>query len=74
MPRPFRMWLYPIPAVIAVVGFVYVLFMRPNFQREMKYAAVLIIVGLVIYFIRSYKRGEFPFDRQLVTEPSAGNG
>ena len=74
MPRPFRMWLYPIPAVIAVVGFVYVLFMRPNFQREMKYAAVLIIVGLVIYFIRSYKRGEFPFDRPLVTEPSTGNG
>jgi amino acid transporter len=59
MPRPFRMWLYPIPAVIAVVGFVYVLFMRPNFQREMKYAAVLIIVGLVIYFIRSYKRVSF---------------
>ena len=74
MPRPFRMWLYPVPAVVAVVGFVYVLFMRPNFQREMKYAAVLIIVGLVIYFIRSYKRGEFPFDRPLVTEPSTGNG
>src|SRR5207253_513081 len=43
--RPFRMWLYPLPAIIALVGFSYVLFMRPNFQREIKYAAVLVTVG-----------------------------
>jgi amino acid transporter len=61
MPRPFRMWLYPIPAILAVIGFVYVLFARPNFQKEIKYAAVLIVVGLVVYFLRSYRRGEYPF-------------
>lgn len=61
MPRPFKMWLYPIPAVIALIGFLYVLFMRQNFQKEVKYAAVLIFLGLIIYFIRSYRRGEFPF-------------
>ncbi|HEY0428768.1 MAG TPA: APC family permease [Pyrinomonadaceae bacterium] len=61
-PRPFRMWLYPIPALVAIVGFLYVLFMRPNFQKEIKYAAVLIVLGLIIYLVRSYKRGEFPFD------------
>lgn len=61
IPRPFKMWLYPIPALIALIGFLYVLFMRQNFQKEVKYAAVLIFVGLIIYFIRSYRRGEFPF-------------
>lgn len=61
MPRPFKMWLYPLPAVIAIIGFLYVLFMRPNFQKEIRYAAVLIVAGLVIFFIRSYRRGEFPF-------------
>jgi amino acid transporter len=61
VPRPFKMWLYPIPALIALIGFLYVLFMRQNFQKEVKYAAVLIFLGLIIYFIRSYKRGEFPF-------------
>jgi len=61
MTRPFRMWLYPIPAIIAILGFLYVLFMRPNFQKEVKYAAVLIILGLAIYLFRSYKRKEFPF-------------
>jgi amino acid transporter len=66
MRRPFRMWLYPIPALVALTGFLYVLFMRQNFQKEVKYAAVLIIVGLVVYLIRSYKRGEFPFGERVV--------
>lgn len=60
-PRPFKMWLYPLPALIAILGFVYVLFMRPNFQKEIRYAAVLIVLGLIIYFVRSYRRGEYPF-------------
>ncbi len=64
-PRPFKMWLYPLPAVIAIIGFLYVLFMRPNFQKEVKYAAVLIVVGLLVYFVRSYKRGEFPFGERI---------
>lgn len=65
LPRPFRMWLYPIPAIIAFCGFVYVLFARTNFQKEIRYAVVLIVVGLIIYFVRSWKRGEFPFDKSV---------
>jgi len=67
-PRPFRMWLYPLPALVAIVGFVYVMLMRPNFQKEVKYAAVLIILGLIVYFARSYKRGEFPFEKRETAE------
>jgi basic amino acid/polyamine antiporter, APA family len=66
LPRPFKMWLYPIPSLLAFLGFVYVLFSRPNFQKEIKYAVVLIIVGLAIYFIRSKRRGEWPFTKQNV--------
>jgi len=61
MARPFRMWLYPIPALIALSGFLFVLFSRKDFQKEIKYAAVLIVVGLAVYLIRSYRRKEFPF-------------
>ncbi len=64
MPRPFKMWLYPLPALVAIVGFLYVLFMRPNFQKEIRYAVVLIVAGLIVYFARSYRRKEFPFDRR----------
>jgi amino acid transporter len=70
IPRPFKMWLYPIPALLAIIGFLYVLFMRPNFQKEIRYAAVLVFIGLVIYFVRAYKRGEYPFNssKEVATE------
>lgn len=66
MPRPFRMWLYPVPAIVAMVGFVYVLFMRPGFFKEIKYAVVLVVAGLIVYLVRSYKRKEFPFRSDVV--------
>jgi basic amino acid/polyamine antiporter, APA family len=64
LPRPFRMWLYPVPALVAFVGFLYVLFMRRNFEKEIRYAAVLALIGLLIYFVRARMRGEWPFARQ----------
>ena len=63
MPRPFKMWLYPLPAFVAIAGFLFVLFSRPNYQKELKYAAILIIIGLVIYLIRAFLRKEYPFAR-----------
>jgi len=61
MPRPFRMWLYPLPALMAIAGFTYILLARKNFQREIKYALVILIAGLLVYFARSWKRHEWPF-------------
>jgi len=60
-PRPFRMWLYPLPALLALSGFIYVLISRKNFLKEIRYAAVLVVAGLVVYFIRARVRGEWPF-------------
>lgn len=68
--RPFRMWLYPIPALLALTGFVYVLISRKNFMKEVRYAAVLVVVGLIIYFVRARMNREWPF----VSEPPAGAG
>src|SRR4030095_1740804 len=68
LPRPFRMWLYPLPALIALSGFVYVLISRKNFQKEIRYAAVLAVVGLTIYFIRARMRGEWPFQTREQTQ------
>jgi len=63
MPRPFKMWLYPLPAIVALVGFLYVMFMRDGFAKQLKYAVVLIVIGLAIYLARSYRRGEYPFQK-----------
>jgi basic amino acid/polyamine antiporter, APA family len=61
LPRPFRMWLYPLPALMAIAGFLYVLLARQNFQREVKYAVLVLIVGLLVYFFRARRRHEWPF-------------
>ena len=72
MPRPFRMWLYPLPALTAIAGFVYILLARKNFQREIKYAFVILILGLLVYFIRARKRREWPFVSASGTPDLAG--
>jgi len=61
MQRPFRMWLYPLPAVIASAGFLYVLIARKDFLKEVRYAVVILTLGLAIYLVRAWKRGEWPF-------------
>jgi basic amino acid/polyamine antiporter, APA family len=63
-PRPFRMYLYPVPALLAMAGFLYVLVMRPGFMKEIRYAVVIIAVGLIIYMARSWRRSEWPFYRR----------
>jgi APA family basic amino acid/polyamine antiporter len=64
LPRPFRMWLYPLPALLAICGFLFVLFNRANAMKEVRYAVVLLLAGLVIYFVRSWRNGEWPFRQQ----------
>ncbi len=61
LPRPFRMWLYPVPAVLAIAGFTYILLARKNFLREIRYAVVIVVVGLAIYLVRSWRTREWPF-------------
>lgn len=63
MPRPFRMWLYPLPALIASIGFGYILFVRVNALKEIRYAIVILILGIVIYMARAWRNGEWPFGR-----------
>ncbi len=57
LPRPFKMWLYPVPAILAIVGFVYILFARTNSLSQLRYAFVLLVVGLILYFFRERLRG-----------------
>ena len=61
MPRPFRMWLYPVPALLACAGFLFILFNRPNALKEVRYAVVILVTGLVIYMIRAWRHREWPF-------------
>lgn len=52
LPRPFRVWLYPVPPLVAILGFGYLLFARANFVRELLFAGVLILVGSAVFLVR----------------------
>jgi amino acid transporter len=62
-PRPFRMWLYPVPALLAAMGFVYVVLARKNFAKELVSAATIMVLGVLIFLVRSWHRKEWPFAR-----------
>jgi len=49
---PFRMPLFPVPALLAIAGFVFVLFSRPQAAREIVLAAVVMLVGAAVYLVR----------------------
>jgi basic amino acid/polyamine antiporter, APA family len=61
LPRPFRMWLFPLPALIAIAGFLFILIKRQNALREVRYAAVILLLGLIIYMLRAWQSREWPF-------------
>lgn len=52
--RGFRMPLYPLPALLALSGFLFILFSRPNFHREIRTAGIILLAGLIVYAVRNY--------------------
>jgi len=67
VPRPFRMWLYPVPGVLALIGWLYA-FASPAFQPQgwkfMLYAFGTIAAGLVAYLLLAWRKREWPFPSQ----------
>jgi amino acid transporter len=60
LPRPFRLWLYPLPPLLALLGFGYIVFSRPNFHRELLLAAAVALLGTAIFLMRWLVRYRFP--------------
>jgi amino acid transporter len=63
-PRPFRMWLYPLPALFALVGWLGV-FVTPALQpggwEFMAYAFGTIGMGFTAYLILAWRKRDWPF-------------
>ncbi len=61
LPRPFRMWLYPLPALLASIGFIFVLVSRTNSLLQIRYALLVLLTGTALYFARAWRNGDWPF-------------
>ncbi len=58
--RPFRMWLYPIPGLISVLGWIYVL--GTAARKSLIFAFAVFAIGTLAYMLRARVRGEWPFE------------
>jgi amino acid transporter len=50
--RPYGMWLYPVPALIALAGWIYVA-STPEQRQYLGTAVILLLLGLGAYFLRA---------------------
>ena len=55
---PFKMWLYPLPALLTIAGWIW-LFSRTG--RAMWWGLFVIILGLAVFLVRSALSKEWPF-------------
>jgi amino acid transporter len=56
--RPFRMWLYPLPVIVALAGFLLVLYDKRGLTLR---AGIFICAGVLLYLSRARRRSEWPF-------------
>jgi fructoselysine transporter len=60
---PFKMWLYPLPALIAILMWIG-LFLSTGMYFAVG-GIVVISIGAVVFFIRAYYKRDWPFDTPL---------
>ena len=62
--RPFRIPLYPLPPLLAMAGFLFVLVNRPHAIGGLAVAVGIAVSGTVIYIIRARRLRQWPFAQQ----------
>jgi amino acid transporter len=59
LPRPFRIWLYPVPSVIALIGWSFI-FVTTEW-RVIAFGFGLLALGLLFFFAWSWRDARWPF-------------
>jgi amino acid transporter len=63
--RPFRMPLYPLPPLVAIGGFIFILVNRSHALGGLAVAAGIAVSGTAIYLIRAHSLRQWPFARPV---------
>ncbi len=67
-PRPFRMWLYPVPALFALCAWLYIFCVQalePDGWKYMTYVAAVLGSGTIAYFVIARHQRQWPFGASL---------
>ncbi len=66
---PYRMWLYPLPALLALAGWLYIFFAAGT--AAIVFGVVSVAAGAAVFLIRAAQRNEWPFQarRTAAEEP-----
>jgi amino acid transporter len=59
MARPFRMWLYPLPALVALLGWIFVL--GTSDPLVILFGLGTLMLGVLAFFAWSWRTGHWPF-------------
>lgn len=60
LPRPFRLWLYPVPPLLALGGFSFVVVSRAHFSRELLLSVAVVAAGSVTFLAWERKHRQHP--------------
>lgn len=59
VPRPFRMWFYPLPSALALLGWMAIFWNSGS--RYITYGLATIVFGVLAYLVMARKNGMWPF-------------
>ena len=59
MPRPYRMWLYPLPSLVALLGWIFIFATTPPLVMAFGLGALLL--GVLCFGVWSWKQQTWPF-------------
>ena len=65
MPRPYRMWLYPVPALVALVGWLFVF--ATTQLRVILFGVGVLVLGCLAFLLWSWNTNRWPFGLEEAT-------
>jgi amino acid transporter len=63
MPRPYRIWFYPVPCFVALAGWIFV-FGTADWKLIV-FGVSTVLVGVIIFGIWSWRTKRWPFEKKL---------
>ncbi len=66
LPRPYRQWLYPLPSLVALGGWIYV-YTSPG-STPIIFSLVILAAALVAFIVWAKTEGQWPFGSKRVHE------